>query len=456
MRSRTLSGIVALAVGGLSTLAFSSVAAAQPLSDEVTYHPITFPVEGAVHYSNDWGSARTGHVHQGNDLMGSKLQHELAAEDGVVKWVQAAGSNMLSLKGDSGWEYWYIHINNDTPGTDDGANPPEFILAPGIHAGSRVKAGQFISYMGDSGNAESTGPHLHFEMHTPDGTAVDPYWSLMLSQGRRVNDRCRFDANPASTPSLAAAPGYWSTSSDGSVYSFGGVPFFGSMGGKPLAKPVIALTPTPNDGGYWELASDGGIFSFGNAAFHGSTGAMRVNKPVVGMASTPSGNGYWLVASDGGIFSFGDARFLGSTGAMTLNQPIVGMATTATGRGYWLVASDGGVFSFGDAGYLGSTGGKTMSPIVDIARTPKGGGYWLTTRAGSVLPFGDATWLGGADKIGFCDAPAVVSLAPTKTGTGYWLQSADGNVFPFGDAVDHGSPKRLGAGANPAVGIAAA
>ena len=50
----------------------------------------------------------------------------------------------------------------------------------------------------------------------------------------------------------------------------------------------------------------------------------------------------------------------------------------------------------------------------------------------------------------------MVSLATTKTGKGYWLQTADGNVFPFGDAVDHGSPKRMGAGANPAVGLAAA
>jgi hypothetical protein len=456
MRSRFLLGFVALAVGGLTTLLFPSVADAQQLSDEVQYHRITYPVMGSVRYSNDWGNARSGHVHQGTDLMGSKLQPELAAENGVIRWVHADGSNMLSLKGDSGWEYWYIHINNDTPGTDDGANPPEFILAPGVAAGSRVVAGQFIAYMGDSGNAEGTGPHLHFEMHKPDGTPVNPYWSLMLSQGRRVNDRCAFDDNPVGSPSDAAAPGYWSTTADGSVYSFGGAPFFGSMGGLPLAKPIIGMTPTGDHGGYWQLASDGGIFSFGNAAFHGSTGAMRLNKPVVGMASTPSGNGYWLVASDGGIFSFGDARFFGSTGAMTLNKPIVAMATTKTGRGYWLVASDGGVFSFGDAGFLGSTGGNAMFPIVDMTRTPSGNGYWLTTGVGDVLPFGDAKWVGGADKIGFCDLPNVVGLTTTHTGNGYWLQAADGNVFAFGDAVDHGSPKRLGVTGARAVGVAAA
>ena len=454
MRSRKLLGFVAGVLGGLCL--FVPVADAQTLSDEVAYHRITFPVMGSVHYSNDWGNARSGHVHQGNDLMGTKLQPELAAENGVIRWVRDDGGNMLSLRGESGWEYWYIHINNDTPGTDDGANPPEFILAPGIHEGSKVVAGQFIAYMGDSGNAEGTGPHLHFEMHTPDGTPVDPYWSLMLAQGRQVNDRCSFDDNPVPDPSVDAAPGYWSSTADGSVYSFGGASYFGSMGGKPLAKPIIGLTATPDDGGYWQLSGDGGIFSFGNAKFFGSTGAMRLNMPVVGMATTPTGKGYWLVASDGGIFSFGDARFAGSTGALTLNKPIVAMAPTKSGNGYWLVASDGGVFSFGDARYLGSTGGDALFPIVDVTRTPNGKGYWLTTSVGSVLPYGDAEWLGGSDKIGFCELPDVVGLTATRTGKGYWLQAADGNVFPFGDAVDHGSPKRLGLARKPAVGLAAA
>ena len=53
--------------------------------------------------------------------------HELAANDGTIAWVHSntAGTagNMLELTGDDGWEYWYIHINNDTPGTDDGKNP---------------------------------------------------------------------------------------------------------------------------------------------------------------------------------------------------------------------------------------------------------------------------------------------------------------------------------------------
>jgi hypothetical protein len=128
------------------------------------------------------------------------------------------------------------------------------------------------------------------------------------------------------------------------------------------------MAPTPTGHGYWLVASDGGIFSFGDAHFYGSMGGKPLNRPVVGMASTPAGHGYWLVASDGGIFSFGDAHFHGSTGAIHLWQPITAMAATPDGGGYWLAASDGGVFTFGDAPYNGSAaGGFLPGRIVGIS-----------------------------------------------------------------------------------------
>ncbi len=43
-------------------------------------------------------------------------------------------------------------------------------------------------------------------------------------------------------------------------------------------------TPPPIHAGYWFVASDGGIFSFGDAHFYGSMGAKPLNKPIVGMA----------------------------------------------------------------------------------------------------------------------------------------------------------------------------
>ncbi|MHB1720751.1 MAG: hypothetical protein ACYCTL_01695, partial [Acidimicrobiales bacterium] len=83
---------------------------------------------------------------------------------------------------------------------------------------------------------------------------------------------------------------------------------------------------TPDGRGYWEVASDGGVFAFGDAQFYGSMGAKPLAAPVVGIASTPDGRGYWEVASDGGVFAFGDAQFYGSMGARPLAAPVVGIA----------------------------------------------------------------------------------------------------------------------------------
>jgi hypothetical protein len=454
VRRSLLVGLVVLVAASL-VLPVSPAAAATE-SQEVVYRRITFPVQGGASYSNTWMACRDGCTrnHHGADIFGRKLQVLVAAHDGTVGWTRTDGNNMLSIRDEDGWQYWYIHINNDTPGTDDGANPMAAAFFPGIEEGVEVTAGQPIAYLGDSGNAEGTAPHLHFEIHPPDGSVVNSYWSLMLAQGRRVNNRCRFSDTPEPAEELAAG-GYWSATADGGVYSYGGAPFHGSMAGTRLNAPIISLTSVPDGSGYWQLSADGGVFSFGDAGFHGSTGGRRLNQPIVGMAPTPTGNGYWLVARDGGVFAFGDAGFHGSTGSRRLNQPIIGMTTSPTGNGYWLTATDGGVFAFGDAPFAGSTGGRVPAPVVDMAATESGRGYWMLTSAGSVLPFGDAEWKGGVAQVGFCAVPTSVKLATTSTGDGYWIQTSDGNAFAFGDARDVGSIKRSGLRTQPIVDLAA-
>jgi Tol biopolymer transport system component len=252
---------------------------------------------------------------------------------------------------------------------------------------------------------------------------------------------------------LTPVRGYWLVAADGGIFAYGSAVFAGSTGAIKLAKPIVALAPTPTGHGYWLVASDGGVFAFGDARFFGSTGSIRLARPIVGMAPTPTGKGYWLVASDGGIFAFGDAAFFGSTGTTKLAQPIVGMAPTPTGKGYWLVARDGGIFAFGDAAFAGSTGAiKLAQPIVGMAPTPAGGGYWLVGSDGGIFAFGDARFFGstGAMKLN----KPIVGLAPSPTGGGYWLAASDGGTFAFGDATFFGSAGAMKL-AQPIVGMAA-
>ncbi len=242
---------------------------------------------------------------------------------------------------------------------------------------------------------------------------------------------------PPPPPPPASGTGYHLVAANGSVYSYGTAPFYGSMGGKSLSAPIVGTATTPGDGGYWLVGSDGGIFSFGNAAFYGSMGGQPLNKPIVGIAATPDGKGYWEVASDGGIFAFGDAAFYGSMGGKPLNKPIVGIASTPDGKGYWMVASDGGIFSFGDAAFYGSTGSLTLNkPIVGMASSSTGGGYWLVAADGGVFSFGNAGFHG---TVAGTTSASIVSLVPTGDNGGYWETAASGQVFQFGDATSAGT-----------------
>ena len=115
------------------------------------------------------------------------------------------------------------------------------------------------------------------------------------------------------------------------------------------------------------MASDGGVFAFGDAAFFGSMGGKPLNKPIVGMASTPLGQGYWLVAADGGIFSFGDAVFSGSRGSVA-GPLVTGMLPSLDGRGYALSSFDGSVAAFGNQRNVGSLTASSFGPVIAIIR----------------------------------------------------------------------------------------
>ncbi len=143
---------------------------------------LVFPIIGTANYSNDFGAPRASGGHQGNDIMAAKRAPVVAVEAGrVVKYTRSNNAGcMLFLYGRSGTTYMYIHLNNDRTMRNDnrGGCKNRVAYAPGLASHERVRAGQLIAYVGDSGDADGIASHLHFEVHPNGGRAVSPYKHL--------------------------------------------------------------------------------------------------------------------------------------------------------------------------------------------------------------------------------------------------------------------------------------
>lgn len=130
--------------------------------------PMVFPVAGKVNWSDTFLASRGGGTrrHHGQDLMSPKLTPAVACFDGTIFIGSSSGNagNTITIEGDNGWTAQYYHMNNDSPGSDDAKGTADYCFAPGIKNGQRVFSGQLIGWIGDSGNAEGTGPHIHFEI----------------------------------------------------------------------------------------------------------------------------------------------------------------------------------------------------------------------------------------------------------------------------------------------------
>lgn len=116
--------------------------------------------------------------HKGADIAAPKLTPVVAAAGGVVSSIHNKPGDdccWLTITHPDGWQTWYLHLNNDTYLTDDGAGMG---ARRDLQVGSEVARGEVIGWVGDSGNAEDGVPHLHFELRSPEGYAVDAVPSL--------------------------------------------------------------------------------------------------------------------------------------------------------------------------------------------------------------------------------------------------------------------------------------
>lgn len=148
--------------------------AAAPSGGPLRVHPkltaahYVFPVYGPSSYIDTFGAARSDVTyHHGDDIFGQLGQPLLACADGTIFSVgwNKVGGNRLWLLDSQGNQFYYAHLSAFST---DAVN------------GAQVKAGQVIGFMGNTGDAEHTPYHLHFEVHPVsflylgyDG-AVDP------------------------------------------------------------------------------------------------------------------------------------------------------------------------------------------------------------------------------------------------------------------------------------------
>ena len=171
------------------------------ITREVVVVPLVYPMPGPRKFTDTFLDARDGgkRRHHGNDLMAPKMTPLLAVFDGVVAFrrnTAPGASNSLTLTSDDGWTASYLHVNNDTPGTDDGLGSARYAFPADLRPGDRVRAGEVVAWCGDSGNAEDAGSHLHFELYDRDGEAIiDPFASLTAA--RHLDAPLYADADPS-------------------------------------------------------------------------------------------------------------------------------------------------------------------------------------------------------------------------------------------------------------------
>lgn len=126
--------------------------------------------------SDNWGAARSeGRRHQGIDIMAPHGAPVLAVADGeIIRFWNSELGGVSIYQADANGElvYYYAHLS---------------ARADNIKEGDRVRQGQVIGYVGQTGNAST--PHLHFEMsRVADarrwwrGQAMNPYPLLVSGE----------------------------------------------------------------------------------------------------------------------------------------------------------------------------------------------------------------------------------------------------------------------------------
>ena len=132
-----------------------------------------FPVGGAAHDRRAVRRLPRHHrpPHEGNDIFADFGTPVVAVADGELANVGTLpiSGNRLWVYADSGDQFFYAHLS---------------AFSANAVNGRRVEAGEVLGYVGNTGDAEPTPPHVHFEIHP---TAATPWTrTRSWSPGRSV------------------------------------------------------------------------------------------------------------------------------------------------------------------------------------------------------------------------------------------------------------------------------
>jgi peptidoglycan LD-endopeptidase LytH len=119
------------------------------------------PLPG-VRYADTWGGARSeGRSHEGVDIFARRGTPILSTTQGRVGRIglDRLGGRTVTVTGPAGYHHYYAHLER----------------YPALKAGDWITAGTVVGYVGDSGNAAGTPPHLHYGIYTPLWKAINPY-----------------------------------------------------------------------------------------------------------------------------------------------------------------------------------------------------------------------------------------------------------------------------------------
>lgn len=116
---------------------------------------LPIPVQNirAKHLSDTWGASRSqGRRHEGIDIMAPRGTKVYSTTDGLIADLRDnnLGGKVIWVLGPSGSWHYYAHLNEHKRG---------------LSVGDFVKKGDLIGYVGNTGNARHTAPHLHYGIY---------------------------------------------------------------------------------------------------------------------------------------------------------------------------------------------------------------------------------------------------------------------------------------------------